>query len=287
MCMHNTSSDAITTTRITINKLCAAAPAGVRAHHARTLHDGTAATGQPELGPPASANKDHNTSHSLEPVPQDQHQRQALPLLVGARRRLGSLRAAGTAAHGAVQPSVGGQGPSACQQRLSRPRSWPASRPGLMPVLITLLGGCRCLPAALLQKGPHPPLPLLAADRRTAVRAAAVLQRAALSMSKQETLLTCRAAATPPARQETHEDAAQLVEHPVVRRIEPLEVLLRPANHSRVSLVGSSDGNKAYPGLKEEERCSAAGAFTRCASRPRKPPAPPGVRRHGTSLQAA
>ena len=38
----------------------------------------------------------------------------------------------------------------------------------------------------------------------------------------------------------TYKDAPKLVQHPVRRRIETLQVLLRPANHLRKSLSGST-----------------------------------------------
>ena len=40
----------------------------------------------------------------------------------------------------------------------------------------------------------------------------------------------------------TYKDAPKLVQHPVRRRIETLQVLLRPANHLRKSLSGSTTG---------------------------------------------
>ena len=38
----------------------------------------------------------------------------------------------------------------------------------------------------------------------------------------------------------THKDAPKLVQHPVRRRIEALQMLLRPASHIRESLLGST-----------------------------------------------
>ena len=54
----------------------------------------------------------------------------------------------------------------------------------------------------------------------------------------------------------TYKDAPKLVQHPVRRRIETLQVLLRPANHLRKSLSGSTTGkaqaSPLFGGLQQD-----------------------------------
>lgn len=233
---------------------------------------------------------------SLEPVPQDQEQRQALALLVRARGGLGRLRRhthaacttttphetllqpAGTASTGRVQRSRRHPAQPAATHTTRLPPKQPAPRPGgcLAPAAAPAALALPChhrrsLPHRRHREPPSQPrLGSLAAHATTPPSTGAVpccgpgrlhrawrLPRAAGPSPAPQ----ARLPAAPRTRRCTYEDAAQLVKHPVPGGIEPLHVLLRPANHFCTSLCGRLRRQSATTKLEEGRASPGAPAL--------------------------